>query len=98
MNTTEQLQEIADQSAIRKVIDEYAYCADNRDAKGQMGLFTEDTHFIVFMDSKSETPTQELHSRAELAPVFDNLNTYKATMHFNGQSTVTVNGDKATGI
>ncbi|HYM94737.1 MAG TPA: nuclear transport factor 2 family protein, partial [Chitinophagaceae bacterium] len=30
--------------------------------------------------------------------VFDNLNAYKATMHFNGQSSVNLNGDKATGI
>ncbi|MEA2129672.1 MAG: hypothetical protein QOJ85_2563, partial [Solirubrobacteraceae bacterium] len=30
-------------------------------------------------------------------PVFDNLNTYEVTMHFNGQSTVALDGDRATG-
>jgi hypothetical protein len=39
----------------------------------------------------------ELHSRAELAPVFDDLNRYVATTHFNGQSTVTISGAAATG-
>ena len=29
--------------------------------------------------------------------MFENLNTYKATTHFNGQSTIQLNGDHATG-
>lgn len=45
----------------------------------------------------ADQPTQELHGRESLAPVFDNLNTYQATMHFNGQSTVVIDGDGATG-
>jgi len=91
-------QETKDRLAIRELVDSYAYCADSRDAQGQMALFTEDTHFVVFMDSKSDTPTQVIHSRADLFPVFDNLNTYHATMHFNGQSTVQLQGNTATGI
>jgi ketosteroid isomerase-like protein len=89
--------EAADRLAIRELIDAYAHCADRRDAKGQMALFTEDTRFIVFMDAAAAEPTQELHGRESLAPVFDNLNTYVATMHFNGQSTVSLDGDRATG-
>src|SRR5436189_3004736 len=90
-------QEAADRLAIRELIDAYAHCADRRDAKGQMALFTEDTRFIVFMDATAAQPTQDLHGRESLAPVFDNLNTYAATMHFNGQSTVALDGDQATG-
>jgi hypothetical protein len=33
----------ADRLAIRELVDAYAYCADRRDAKGQMALFTIDT-------------------------------------------------------
>ena len=62
-----------------------------------MALFTEATRFIVFMDATAAEPTQQLHGRESLAPVFDNLNTYAATMHFNGQSTVSLDGDRATG-
>ena len=89
--------EAADRLAIRELFDAYAHCADRRDAKGQMALFTEDTSFLVFMDPASAEPSQELHGRESLAPVFDDLNRYVATMHFNGQSTVALDGDRATG-
>jgi SnoaL-like domain len=49
------------------------------------------------MDARSSEPSMELHSRAELTPVFDDLNRYVATTHFNGQSTVTISGAAATG-
>jgi ketosteroid isomerase-like protein len=90
-------EESADRLAIRELFDAYAHCADRRDAKGQMGLFTPDTRFLVYMDRSSDQPTQELNGREALAPVFDQLNTYQATMHFNGQSTVVLDGDRATG-
>jgi hypothetical protein len=75
-----------------------ARSADRRDAKGQMALFTADTHFVVFMDAKNPTPSQELHTREALAPVFADLNKYAATTHFVGQSAIfTLKGDRATG-
>ena len=37
--------EAADRLAIRELVEAYAHCADRRDAKGQMSLFTADTHF-----------------------------------------------------
>jgi ketosteroid isomerase-like protein len=90
--------EAADRLAIRELVEAYAYCADRRDAKGQMALFTADTHFVVYMNAKNPTPSQELHSREALAPVFDDLNKYAATMHFVGQSTIlTLSNDRATG-
>jgi ketosteroid isomerase-like protein len=90
-------QEAADRLAIRELVDAYAHCADRRDATGQMALFTEDTRFLVFYDVTSAEPSQELQGRESLAPVFDDLNQYVATMHFNGQSTVSLDGDRATG-
>jgi len=90
--------EAADRLAIRELIEAYAHCADRRDAKGQMSLFTPDTHFVVFMNARDPTPSQELHSRDELAPVFADLNKYDATTHFVGQSTIfTLTSDRATG-
>ena len=80
--------EAADRLAIRELVEAYAYCADQRDAEGQMSLFTPETHFVVYMDAKNPTPSQELHSREALAPVFADLNKYHATMHFLGQSTI----------
>ena len=90
--------EAADRLAIRELVETYAHCADRRDAKGQMSLFTADTHFVVYMNAKDPTPSQELHSREALAPVFADLNQYAATTHFVGQSTIlTLSGDRATG-
>ena len=91
-------QEAGDRLAIRELIEAYAHCADRRDAKGQMALFTPDTHFVVFMNAKDPTPSQELHSREALAPVFAALNQYDATTHFVGQSTIlSLSDGRATG-
>src|ERR1700757_5443336 len=90
--------QLADQLAIRELVDADTYCADRRDATGQMALFTEDTEFLVYMDSRSASPTQHFRGRAALAPVFDELNTYVTTMHFNGQSTAVLDGDRASGV
>ena len=90
--------EAADRLAIRELVEAYAHCADRRDAKGQMSLFTTDTHFVVYMNAKDPKPTMELHSREALTPVFTDLNKYDATTHFVGQSTIfALTGDRATG-
>ena len=90
--------EAADRLAIRDLIEAYAHCADRRDATGQMALFTPDTRFVVFMNSKDPTPSQELHGREALGPVFADLNQYDATTHFLGQSSVfTLTDDRGTG-
>jgi SnoaL-like protein len=91
-------EEVADRLAIRELVEAYAHCADRREAKGQMSLFTADTHFVVFMNAKDPKPSMELHSREALAPVFADLNKYDATTHFLGQSTIfTLAADRATG-
>ena len=91
-------EEAADRLAIRELVAAYAHCADRRDAKGQMALFTADTHFVVYMNAKGPMPSQELHSREALAPVFADLNKFDVTTHFIGQSTIyTLNGSRAIG-
>ena len=60
--------EIADRLAIRELVDAYAHCADRRDVEGQMSLFTADTEFLVYMDSRSAVPTQEIRGRDGLRP------------------------------
>ena len=91
-------EESADRLAIRELVEAFAHCADRCDAKGQMALFTPDTHFVVYMNANDPKPSQELHSREALAPVFADLNKYAATMHFVGQSTIlSISGNRATG-
>jgi hypothetical protein len=89
--------EAADRLAIRELIESCAHRADRRDAKGQMALFTADTHFVGYMNAKAPKPSQELNSREALAPVFADLNKYAATMHFLGQTTIlTLTNDRGT--
>ncbi len=89
--------EATDRLAIRELVDAYAHCADRRDAAAQMALFAANAHFVVFMNGKDPTPSMELHARVDLAPVFEDLKKYDATTHFNGQSTVRLEGSRATG-
>ncbi|HWX10235.1 MAG TPA: nuclear transport factor 2 family protein [Gaiellaceae bacterium] len=89
--------EAADRLALRELFDAYAHCADRRDAEGQKALFTDDTVFTVYMDGGDSEPSYVLHGREALTPVFDDLNRYEVTTHFNGQSTVSIDGNRATG-
>jgi hypothetical protein len=89
--------EAVDRLALRELFDAYAHCADRRDAEGQKALFTADTRFAVYMNGEGSEATYVLDGREALAPVFADLNRYEATTHFNGQSTVTLDGDSATG-
>jgi SnoaL-like domain len=89
--------EAADRLALRELFDAYAHCADRRDAEGQKALFTEDTRFAVYMEGEGTEPTYVLQGREALTPVFDDLDRYEVTTHFNGQSTVTIAGNRATG-
>jgi hypothetical protein len=89
--------EAADRLAIRELFDAYAHCADRRDAEGQKALFTADTRFTVFMSGEGTEPTYTVEGREALPPIFADLNRYEATTHFNGQSTVDLDGDHATG-
>ena len=89
--------EAADRLAIRELFDAYAHCADRRDAEGQKALFTADTRFAVYMEGEGSEVSYVLEGREALSPVFDDLKRYGATTHFNGQSTITLDGDSATG-
>src|SRR6201993_1570505 len=91
-------EEAADRLAIRELVEAYAHCADRRNAKSQMSLFTADTTSVVYMNAKEPMPSMELRSRDALAPVFAELNQSDATTHFVGQSTIfTLTGDRAAG-
>ena len=92
------LPEAADRLAIRELVDAYADCADRRDVAGQLALFTEDAELVVFANSRNPEPTQRFRGRAALAPIFDQLKNYQATMHFNGQSTTTLDGFRASAM
>ena len=49
------------------------------------------------MSGEGNEATYVLEGREALTPIFDDLNQYEATTHFNGQSTITIDGNRATG-
>jgi hypothetical protein len=89
--------EAADRLAIRELPGAYAHCAGRRDGEGQKALFTTGTRFAVYMSGPDTGPTYALEGRQALTPVFEALNQYEATTHLNGQSTVVLDGERATG-
>ncbi|RKN21066.1 nuclear transport factor 2 family protein [Micromonospora musae] len=97
-NPTTFADQLADRLAIRELVDSYAHLADRRDAQGQAALFTDDARVAVYDGEPDLTePAQVLTGRNDLATAFGSLRNYDKTTHFNGQSSVTLDGDRATG-
>jgi SnoaL-like domain len=87
-----------DRQAIRDLVDAWAHCADRRKPHDQAALFIADCTVTVYQgDPASNEPVQCLRGHAEMAEAFKVLDTYDATTHFNCQSTVSLDGDRATG-
>ena len=98
MTSTHTVQELSDQLSIRQLIDAYSHHADRRNPAAQAALFTENARVSVYNGDPATTePVQVLNGRAELEAAFSGLSAYQATTHFNGQSTITVDGDTAGG-
>jgi hypothetical protein len=90
--------EAADRLAIRGLVDAWAHFADRRKPQQQAELFVPDGTVTVYQgDPATSEPVQQLRGRTELAEAFKVLDYYDATTHFNGQSVVTLDGDRATG-
>ncbi|MFE4544183.1 nuclear transport factor 2 family protein [Arthrobacter sp. NPDC056727] len=89
---------VSDHQAIRDLVDGWAHFADRRLRQQQAGLFTPDGKVAVYAgDPGSTEPMQVIEGHAALAKSFEILQTYDVTTHFNGQSTINVDGDTATG-
>jgi hypothetical protein len=87
-----------DRRAIRDLVDAWAHHADRRHPHDQAALFTDDGVVSVYQgDPAAGEPVQRLVGHAEMAEAFKVLNNYDATTHFNGQITITLGGDRATG-
>ena len=88
----------ADRLAIRDLVDGWAHCADRRLPRQQAELFVPDGTVTVYLgDPQTTEPAQQIQGRDALAESFGVLNNYEHTTHFNGQSSITLDGDTATG-
>ncbi len=90
--------EAADRIAIKDLVDGYSHNADRREAEKQAGLFTPDGEIEVFQGEPGKNKaTALIKGRRDLIAGFQTLKKYDVTMHFNGQTTIHLNGDSASG-
>lgn len=89
------LKEMEDRMALKELVDVFSNLADVKDVETQVLLFTEDAEVNSYRDGKL---TSSLKGRKELAERFGAfLSLFETVYHINGQQTVTIDGDKATG-
>ena len=88
-------QKIEDQLALKKLVDTFSNLADYKDTKAQMDLFTDDAEVV----SKTGDQTFRSKGKKEIEKAFsDYLALFDIVYHLNGQQTVDINGDQASGI
>lgn len=94
--TTMNIQEIADRMALKNLVDTFSNLADTKEIDKQVQLFTEDAEVTSYQGDKQ---TSHLKGRKELAERFKAfLDQFTTVYHINGQQTVKIDGNKATGI
>ena len=90
--------EATDRIAIGELTNNYARYADRRQPQQQANLFTEDATIEIYhSEPGNNKPDTILHGRKEFVAGFETLKKYDVTMHFNGQSSIHMYGDSATG-
>ena len=86
---------IEDQLALKRLVDTFSNLADIKDVKSQMDLFTDDAEVI----SKTKDKTFISKGKEEISKAFSGfLALFDIVYHLNGQQTVDIKGDNATGI
>lgn len=89
------MQELSDRVALKELVDIFSILADKKDVHAQVQLFTENATSETIINGAS---VSKLNGRKELEDAFGNfLKNFETVYHFNGQQTVTVTGDKASG-
>ena len=88
-------QELADRLALKDLVDTFSNLADTKEVDAQVKLFTDSAQVISYHGKEM---TSSLKGREELAGRFKAfLDNFDTVYHMNGQQTVNINGDKATG-
>lgn len=86
---------IEDEVALKRLVDTFSNLADRKDIDTQVTLFTEDATVDSWVDGKQAS---SLRGRAELAKAFSGfLAQFTTVYHMNGQQTVNIDGDAASG-
>lgn len=88
--------EITQRLVLRELIDTFSNLADEKDVAAQLSLFTVDAHINVVMDGKE---VFDLNGQQQILDAFSGyLAQFSVVYHINGQQTVNIHGDTASGI
>lgn len=88
--------ELAQRLALRELVDTFSNLADEKDVAAQIPLFTADAHINVVMDGKE---VFDLNGQQQILEAFSGyLSQFSVVYHINGQQTVTINENTASGI
>lgn len=88
--------EIAQRIALRELVDTFSNLADEKNVAAQIPLFTADAHINVVMDGKEAF---DLKGHPQILEAFSGyLAQFSVVYHQNGQQTVTINENSASGI
>ena len=92
----QRITEIEDRLALKQLVDQFSILSDLKHAQAQALLFTPDAVVETYQGDKL---TITLKGREQIAEVFGNfLNSMETVYHINGQQTVELNGNNATGV
>ena len=90
------LLEIEDKMALKYLVDIFSTWADQKETQKQTFLFTEDATVETFIGGQLVT---SLKGRQQIGEAFGNyLALFETVYHLNGQQTVTIHGEQASGI
>jgi ketosteroid isomerase-like protein len=87
---------LEDHAALKAVVDRFSNLADAKDVKSQSLLFTEDATVVSYLGGQQ---VSSLKGREQIGRAFGAyLANFDAVYHHNGQQTVEIRGDRATGV
>jgi hypothetical protein len=87
---------LEDKAALKELVDTFSILADKKDVKTQVQLFTANATAETY---RKDVLVTKLTGRKEMEDAFGAfLKNFETVYHFNGQQTVTINGDKASGV
>jgi hypothetical protein len=86
-----------DGTALRVLVDDYAYAVDNCDSAGVAALFSEDGVLELWPDPSSPTPRTIRRGRSEIVAAIDLMARYYATMHVIANHSSRIDGSAAQG-
>jgi ketosteroid isomerase-like protein len=91
----DRVQQLEDRAALKHLVDTFSNLADQKDVQRQVLLFTEDATVESISDGK---PSSTFKGREQIGNAFSAyLANFETVYHINGQQTVDVRGDRATG-